>query len=79
MLADKHRVLNGQKKTYICPLACLKMTFSILHYPHLRFARQWDIGPAEQYALGQCEAIVGAISEAPFSLISASSCTRCLS
>lgn len=34
-------------------------------YPHLRFAKQWRIGPGLDYVLGQADAIVEAIGRAP--------------
>ena len=36
-------------------------------YPHLRFARHWDITRKATYELGQCHAIVRAISNTPIS------------
>lgn len=34
-------------------------------YPHLQFQRHWTIPPAAMYELGQCDAIVQAISDTP--------------
>ena len=34
-------------------------------YPHLKFARQWGYDDELNYSLGQCDAMVEAISLAP--------------
>ena len=36
-------------------------------YPHIRFARHWEIGSDVHYQLGQCDAIIRSIRETPLS------------
>jgi Fic family protein len=35
------------------------------HYPHLAFAKRWELSSGVQYQLGQCDAIIAAISAMP--------------
>ena len=34
-------------------------------YPHIRFARHWELTPTVHYQLGQCRAMVSAMCEIP--------------
>ncbi|MDE2904536.1 MAG: Fic family protein [Acidobacteriota bacterium] len=36
-------------------------------YPHIRFARHWEIGSDVHYQLGQCDAVIRSIRETPLS------------
>lgn len=36
-------------------------------YPHIRFARDWEIGSEVHYQLGQCDAVIRSIRETPLS------------
>lgn len=46
-------------------MADLSLQSTRAEYPHLQFARHWQITPKAQYEIGQCDAIVLAISNTP--------------
>ncbi len=46
-------------------MADLSLQAARARYPHLQFARHWEITPKAQYEIGQCDAIVHAVSNTP--------------